>query len=1566
MRKLALGFLSVGLVVGLICYWFCWRWPQGEITVEWQRAELRVDTPARVVLATNQPYSVSVRRDVQLQVQSEWLGCADIKRIALGDRLAFALEVKPKRPNVVEAVSCTLGPAGSVTKIGKQVRIAMPELFEKRAANFLEMADSPPENIYGAEIALWSRPANSDRVVVTGHAASSVCREVSAAIMRLATHADQEDPEFFVGAGLAVIHPNLTQQRVLSMVDSFRVAHPSVWRQLQGGRGLASLIEDEQARSTPVGKMLVAQELDLLRDSLKLLALDASKSIESVEAAELETYAALRKVSAGQLTPEQVKLINELLQDPRAGIALENANRLKAHSRLVDSVHELDSGQRAALARDATELYDLLTLASESDSELSTVESSTGLLHTEDGYASTVDRAARQKIADSLQKFAAASTTKGPTFLTEIAQGHRGVILAPYYSIAGKQLEFDLEQGLFTSGGEIAGFLKSSLQEEMASSARRATHRWKEATDEAKGVCERLASEAKASGSLAAWLRITTDHEFVIVDQFGRQTDRVERKSLSNLKFWMGRLEFAAEADRSAGAFRALADSFAGKQDDPRMRRIVEQCTVDSFLRGWQLSFIDASLEKQFERWIGDARDRVWEEMFRLAAAQGVDLRGVVREGTVFLVRTEGRRVRVQPCYVASLGTAAIVRDQAKGMYIYESSWSTRVSYAYDAKDWKEVSIDPSTLLQGNAQTFESAAQRAVAFLLSGAEAIDELPKSDQKIAEEAIVAKMRAVFAIEPEHAAQAFASKLLELWGDPGTAPSDRQVADAGLLQSASTDDDKKAIIDSVLAGEWSLPDQYAMLLLRLVDENDDETKRVGAELLEYAKQRDDAGYVEGVLKSGIYAPSRIGIAASTAFALAVFRDAVAELRALLAAAESGVNLEGKLHLSSDRLAELFKKAGLDASSIETSQARMAGLEKTIAGNHSPEALDKYLWSKETVEIAREVAQPLITQLQSLYSRTPSAAALQSLVDLTWISGQFRDAFTLLRRGVGQRVGAQDAKVNARYRVLDRIAEAIEREVIMGLVYTGGRLVDGKLFSRKITDFVLKPSDPTQVPRSLRFGYIAKGSKASQEIADAFSVAIKGKASELVGRKIGPMTIREVRESFTDARVLIVEGEDGLSVLKVRPNTAAHRAEARAAVEIADFLRRKGFDVPAPLPMGPKGPILEDGAIIVTRERLAPGRPLSELLDSKGLLTGELRDRYIDTCLDLAVKCADLPSQAASRQPVRTYAAMREKLLLRAELGKAHRQLFDGSGAHQSLLKDPNNASLADFGKRLDAFIRTAWLKKETGMQDVGFIHDAHLGNLLSGSGSGGGGPPVYRAISAPDPGGGVPRLVVIDVGDDYVGNVGHVFAMNMDAIHPEPVSLDVFRAELDLLLKRYEAKKGAPVTSLGKLEILRAMVLPPYNLISADSRRALGRLREALKISDIYDSQQIVSALQQPGTAAILDDYLGGPARVDRYRRNVIQLGHTLRLLREIEPGAAAKRAIDAMIEALDCVEKTGCRFQIGAEHRLQSPLQRWGAIDVACCTPRRTPTGGPAIVCGRSRDSWLRTRVPLAAA
>ena len=159
---------------------------------------------------------------------------------------------------------------------------------------------------------------------------------------------------------------------------------------------------------------------------------------------------------------------------------------------------------------------------------------------------------------------------------------------------------------------------------------------------------------------------------------------------------------------------------------------------------------------------------------------------------------------------------------------------------------------------------------------------------------------------------------------------------------------------------------------------------------------------------------------------------------------------------------------------------------------------------------------------------------------------------------------------------------------------------------------------------------------------------------------------------------------------------------------------------------------------------------------------------------------------------------------------------------------------------------------------------------------------------------------------------------------------------------------------------------MVLPPYNLISADSRRALGRLKEALKISDIYDSQQIASALQQPGTAAMLDDYLGGAARVDRYRRNVVQLGHTLRLLREIEPGAAAKRAIDAMIEALDCVEKTGCRFQIGAEHRLQSPSQRWGAIDVACGTPRRAPTGGPAIVWGPWRDSWLRTKVPLTAA
>ena len=1494
MLKWGITLVAILVVGSFGWYWSEWRWPQGAFRVDLEgETQLCLNDTVTYTFVTNQPIDVSERRNVTINLDTPFFETLSIEQLDNYGQLAFKVVFRAIQPVSERDLVAHIGPEGGEREnISFPLRVTMPPLFREEPANFLEMTESPPEYIYGSEITLWNPPLDSDRVVVTGHAASSVCRSVSAAVMRLALHSDPEGA--FVGAGLAVLHPEMTRETLLAHVDAFRESHPSTWKILRkniGSGSSAPIIEDKAKRATPTGQSRAKRELSSIGKILQTIARATSSPLAPVAADRLNIYRGLRLRKAARLTPADRTLIRELFGSPSSAVLLEEHLNRQTHSDLVRHVRGLTKSQRDALLASTNELQDVLTLLNEVDTDLREVERNTGLLHSMSPHKSTLDVAGHRKFVAALTAY---SRSPEPThrYLTELGDGHRGVALAPYFTLSGKQFVFSVPRSLFLEAGEtsIAEFLQSSFQKEIALSARRTSQRWKREGESIRKNLERLRERSgveRSSASLAGWLAERNEQRFGIVDDRGRPTGRTEIRTLENLEFLLGRFKFAASCDRSAHAFAALADGLRDRGSDDRMRRIVEQTCIDSFLRGWKLSFVDDSLEEKFSSWMNDARHRVWEHVFVKAAQAGIDPRALIREGTVFLSNVQGATVHVRPVCVVSLTTSAIKPNRQSGLFTYEIPWNDRTLTFYQESDWDAVGADAKALQNRHASSFQQAARTAIKTLLSQSVAIAKLPPGDgSDAALDRLVDQVRAAFTIEPEHASRELIDAVLSFW-EP-VEVSREAIGDAEQLQRAADDKKiEKAIIGEILDGSWSFPDTYLVVALGLGDDQKD----LKSSLLHQAREI-DAEFVDRSLKTGgAKTRSKVLRAALTAMHLENFRGSIRDLRTLLEAAKDGSNLAAALANAEGSLRGRFRRAGAETVGADI-LTRMQGLAKTIRDSSAPDTLDLYLWKTEIEEIVPRTAGIFVDRLQDRFARNPTRKGLEHIAELTWLTGRYQQALSLLVRVMRRHVRANgDQTALARFDRLERVITRVDEQILKGLIYTGSGLVSDSIFSREITDFVLKPQDPTRVPRRVEYGWFASGgSRESKSIARLYSAELNA-GSSAVGKRVGNSTVVGVKKSFTDARVFILKGPDGASVIKVRRSTGRARREANAGVEIADHLRREGFDVPVPLPVGPRGLSLVDGDVVVTRERLVAGKTFEEILRAAGAkrLPPALELQYVETCLDLAHRAKGLSPSLQARESVRSCSGILRMLRSRDSLARGHTQLFDMSGAHKAILS--KRAELAEFHDVYRSFIDQAWgpgRYRQT--EDLAFVHDAHFGNFMDG---------------------GKSSPVIIDVANDYVGNVGSLFATMSRSLRGTKPNYTAYRELVNKLIAGYEKRVGRKVTKTGRREILQSMASSPHQIVGFESKQFLSRLRRELGVEALSDIRAFKRALAQPAGLARLEALLADPKVLAVYRAELQQFDFALRMLQEVETGKRLLASIKRLRELIAVAHKTGYR-------------------------------------------------------
>lgn len=1593
-RKAWLGMSLAALATAAAAtYWFAWRWPQGDIqaSLTAQRPTAGEDA-ARLVIKTNQPYSVAMRRGVTMDLRSRDISVDSAKPVDLGGRLGFEVAVRPvvpiaecrvtadytrsgksvgstrltimpeawpfpqgpveanavegvtlstrsdftivtnqlyaiasgfepeldlsadfgeshgavavdvdgklgfkvdfqaHSPNASEAASATLIAAGApVASFEAPIGVPMPRFFRDREVTFAEMVGSPPTDIYGSDITIWrSQDVDSgDRWVVAGHAASSVCRRVSSSVWRLAMESNLDAPDFFVGAGFACLEPRLGPADIWQRFVAFKATWPEA----------AEMIAPENPGFVAFQKRrLVVFGTEIIRETLA----DAAMPSISATDGEIQAFESLMQqaTGGGVLAAGVAGTLLEQARRPERAAELRIAGRAAEPSPLTAYLRDLPDDERAAIRADLTNLYDLMTAGAEIEFDVAKASDDTGLVHLPDPSGATVTHAVAREVEQSLAAFAADDSVEYPiSYVSEVAGGHLGVAALPYYDLQGRPIRLQIPADtLHAEASErVEQFLADSLSRELATSARRAAMRWRDSATEAGLSLQDWAS--RADGSLSDWLHESEEFTFEILDPQGRPTGETRSEWIRRSIYIFRRFDFIANALTSAASFEALARSLESRTGDPRLARVVGVTCTDSFLRGWPLSFVDASLESRFQTWIDDRRDRTWEALFQEGREQGINLTALIDESTIFLSRREGDQLIVEPRAVVDLATYALHRDRAAGLFAYRSPWTDRVLEGLDPHELNALGLAAGA----GEDDLAAAATRHIVALLAD----DALTPADPGSPEPAIVAEIEdriaMAFALAPEAASRALVQAIMDDLPEE-RAVTHEELRQARLLLRADRGSDSASfeIFALLDAGRWKFPDLYMQEADSIRESDPARARRFAV----YARMIDndfaarfEAGEKEArspILERAAQALRFEGIA----FTLSMVRELSGVMTDLESSEPTLPDIARSLDGIADRIGAHNASARLSGDVAKGVPDELRALAKQIRGTWSQaNMLDRYLWKAELEEVVDAAATAAVDELHAV--DTLSRTTLVHYVELTWATGRYAAAIDLLRVFAGAlREDAADAEATARRARLEAVIDVARSRMVKGLVYTGRQHVITDLFSRRVTDFALTPTTTDQVVPRLR---VMPTERPDQALDD-----LRTFTGDLTGRKLADLgegrqaNVMWDAPSFSSARVIGVRSaRDGESVWKLRPIADPRaRAEADAAIYLTGHLRRKGLPLPAQLRApGSINLVAQEGGTILTRERLARGVPLDSLRQPGKAIESDVLDAYADLTFRIARDGADADGARLSRDSVLDYETMRKRLLERNDLAREQAAVFDLSNAHRAVLESAEASSLASFHDQIEVFAAVAWPGKRTlAGHGIGLVHDAHLGNYY------------YDALAPRGQ-----RLTAIDFGADYIGSVGHTFAFIIRERRPvDGWTFESFRQAVDAEFARYANTVGEPLIGDAKLETLRAMAFQPYKFISSDSRSFLTRLGRELGLDEQPSPVELSNALAEPAARTKLDAVLAEPVIKEKYIRELQQLELTLRILRNETPYAAERAAIDALLETIRASLRTGYRL------------------------------------------------------
>lgn len=1028
---------------------------------------------------------------------------------------------------VFELVPNGIGQQSLTLKYGSQKRIMsqnistevhMPSFFNEKGSTFPEMVEAPDEYIYGAHITAWIPTANP--LIVTGHAASNICRKVSGALFNYAITRSVIDEDFFLVAGFASLPKD--NNKLSALKDNLHIFEPTKLLKAQA-ETVIMLSEVISADTENYADSIKENYIKLINHNKLLSALSVLKSLSvsflenpSFENTSTEEITAF--FDAYQKEKPSANDIRPYISNPEKSLFLRQTSDWLRLKEYIDEYNTASDTQRAQINK---ALSDLLLYYEDNNllmSGLNAVAENNGLLNFScSNYADDADL-----LNDSLKTWAANNNGELSLILSSLinnkqesltpvcGQDSPTVIPVPYYNgTDGSIIEFNVSAAdIYGSNNNYAKeLLGNSIQHEMRRDLIAASERFLDIYHKNLIFIMEKNQHTRNMNStqFEDWLKTEVERQSEIVDEIGKVVDIKVKKS-TNFQSWRSLIEHTYQFKRGANNYRFMADQIESNKENPMLNDMMEYTLIDSFLRNWDLSFVDNSMDSPYESWLNESRNQVWSKIDKQMRAININILPIVNESTVFKVRKDGSNFVITPYFIANFNDTVAVRSLSDDLIYYENSWNNRVSNYLEVENIvseNELSELKKAFVDDERKALDTLAEK----VLSPAESKESWKNDFDSAGKPHLdMTNIERSLYISPKHTANTLIEGMWALWEGKSISKDDYKE-----FSSISINQIEKDFFKRVSSLNWPFADHYLYYYLehaRAAEEaksNQAELEQTHkskalssarkqqiderlawaiAELDRFEKGGDlltkattiDKAYVEqnfSLVKQGKQ-PSSTSEYFFTYLIWKrsdVFENIIQTLTCLSSAYqltdEDNIrSSEVKQKISSCRnlLDDMQKEGALklvyEEAVIKNLFEKMGNLQRT---RWDFSRLGRSLAQRDISEMISDIAAPALNHANRFYRQIPSKEMLSALVKLKWYSGEYRSALRFAMREIDINSSSNYAKS-----YLDTVA-SLEDQLLKALVYSGAQ-IDYSIFGRKTSDWVVQPESLEKIPYRFR----------------------------------------------------------------------------------------------------------------------------------------------------------------------------------------------------------------------------------------------------------------------------------------------------------------------------------------------------------------------------------------------------------------------------------------------------------------------------------------------------------------
>jgi hypothetical protein len=725
---------------------------------------------------------------VSLEIEPDFISVlSSEKPIVTDNKMTFRFEILPSNVGDNKEIFIHYG-AEKLLSQRILVNSNMPYFFKKNGSTFVERLLAPDESIYASHLTVWRE--NNEHTLVTGHPTSNIFTEVSGTLFNYAVNsANFDDSNFFLGAGLASLPKDDEKwvQKYLEEFKPFKKTFAYISSQYEGLDNLKSLSIALKSHF----RLTTQEDHDI--DRLKELT------------------------SSENLTKAQEIFLRSLINNPTQALDIRQKATWKYFSIFIQEFSHLEtSDEKNKIVNKLDQIiYDLESNQFFAIALSSVQEKSCLLKELPNPYIK-----AQQEIQANLKNWVASEQTPSTLKLKKtLANSHykkspkASVILLPYYnSETQEEVTFALPK-LYSTFHKTFYSFRQSVINEMKGDLKRAAKRRDEIHTTFLENLEILKSELHSVSpqDFSKWLKQTQTFTFNEYDKRGNLVGTT-RKIFTNKAYWLDRLEQAEIARIIAKYYRLAAKNFQTKLAETRKLNIILKFALyDSFLRGWVPSLIDNSLNSLHRQSLQEKRNEVWSLIIASARSQGMDIRPMITESTVFQIQRNGKSIRIRPLFVANPLKTVAVKSKGNSLVYYETPWNNRqLTYLkpenFKQSVWKEAhkkfSENPETGLAILANQYYAKAR-------------------NQQQWEERVALTRKALL-VAPKYMANKLIQQLWDSWPDNGISDAERAQFDQISIKEVNS---PTLYLPQLIKGSWPFVDHYLIAVLNLANIYEDQ---------------------------------------------------------------------------------------------------------------------------------------------------------------------------------------------------------------------------------------------------------------------------------------------------------------------------------------------------------------------------------------------------------------------------------------------------------------------------------------------------------------------------------------------------------------------------------------------------------------------------------------------------------------------------------------------------------------------------------------------------------------------